>query len=601
MIINFRQGIITYPISGTMQQFLAPTGQHVSLRADIGRVEVAFAHGADNYLLTETEEVVNAWGPLPAATDCWLYWDIDKHTAARTFGFTTVEPLYGAVEPAMPVVDQHWFDTTVGTMYVYTSGAFREVIRVFATKVNANVFTPMGYGFPLKPYAGTQVGMSLGNASVGRILVDELGNPLRRSTGHFFTTEHNFFVDGSPVNILRLESAVLTGTAQFENLHAYQVVVFSEFGEISHATYNDIQNGAVAILLEDVSRYNVGTVCLQGHITNPVWNWTVVGAPLWIDDTGNLVEYDLHETNPSTYTIGRSPVARVITQHSIMFDQGLGGKGERGAPGPSAQPATTTTSGSVRLSVPPANFEIPISVGDNDPRLTDARTPTAHSHVATAILPSPYMTLTGANLQLMLQQLEDNKLAVAGGTMSGSLILSSDPTIPLAAATKQYVDGVGTAAIASATAASTAAATSAASSATTAAGYAIIATGTAVGGALAQAPSNAMLGSAAYVDHEALLPRVFPTTKTTAYTVTLADNGKVIVASGTTTITLPPAGAAYNPSNAFSVTIKAVAGSTITVSRQGTDTIETVAGNKSMTANTALTFFPISTTQWETM
>lgn len=440
MIINFIQGIIKYPSSGSMQQFLSSSGPYVSLRADIGRVDVAFAHGDDNYLLTENTAVPNAWGPLPADTNCWLYWDIDKRTAARTFGFTTVQPVYGVEPPAVPVPDQHWFDTDTGTMHVYTGGAFREVIRVFAAKFVNSVFTPMGYGFPQTPYAGTQVGLSLSNTRVGRIIVDDVGNPVRRPNGHFFTTEHQFFVDGSPVTALRLESTILTGTAQFENLHAYQVVTFSEFGEISHAKYNDIQNSAVAILLEDVNRYDVGTVCVQGHITNPTWNWQTVGAPLWIDDTGTLIEYDPHVISPLLYPVGKSPVARVITQQSVIFDQGLGGKGDTGSGGADVGLATSSNTGVVKLSVEAVDVLSPIAVGDNDPRMTDARTPLSHTHAASAIIPTPYGTLTGANLQLMLQQVEDTKLSLGGGTLTGALTLASNPVSTMQAATKTYVD-----------------------------------------------------------------------------------------------------------------------------------------------------------------
>lgn len=440
MIINFIQGIIKYPSSGNMQQFLTSSGPYVSLRADVGRVDIAFAHGDDNYLLTETTQVANAWGPLPADTSCWLYWDIDKRTAARTFGFTTVQPTYGSEPPTAPSPNQHWFDTESGIMHVYTGGAFREAIRVFAAKVVNSVFTPMGYGFPQTPYAGTQVGLSIGNISVGRIIVDDVGSPVRRPNGHFFTTEHQFFVDGSPVNALRLESAILTGTAQYENLHAYQVVTFSEFGEIGHAKYNDIQNSAIAILLEDVNRYDVGTVCVQGHITNPNWNWQTVGAPLWIDDTGSLIEYDPHVTAPLLYPAGKSPVARVITPHSVIFDQGLGGKGDTGSGGADVGLATSENTGVVKLSVEAVDVLTPIVVGDNDPRMTDARTPTTHTHPASAIVPAPYGALTGATLQLMLQQVEDNKLSLSGGTLTGSLTLAASPTANMQATTKVYVD-----------------------------------------------------------------------------------------------------------------------------------------------------------------
>lgn len=440
MRIPFRQGIVTYPVSGNQQNFLISSGIYVSLYATNGRTEIAFAHGSEDYLLTETDTVQDAWGPLPSSTDCWLYWDIDKRTAVRTFGFTLVEPVYGEDEPPA-LADQHWFDTVNQVMKVYTNGAYREVIRVFAAKFNSSVFQPVHYGTQLRPYAGSQVGL-LTSVWAGRILIDDLGNPVRRSNGHFFTTEHDFFVDGSPVNILRLESTTLSGTAQYENLHAYQVVTFSDFGIIGHAKYSDIQASAVGLLLEDVNRYDTGVVCLQGHVTNSEWNWTTVGAPLWCDDSGNLIEYDPHVMSPLLYPIGKSPVARVITQNSIMFDQGLGGKGEPGDASASIPLATPDNFGLVKLSVPATNAEAPVAVGENDPRMTDARTPLTHTQAASTVIPTTYGSLTGSNLQLVLQQVEDNKLAKTGGTMTGALTLSGAPTSALHAATKAYVDSI---------------------------------------------------------------------------------------------------------------------------------------------------------------
>jgi hypothetical protein len=115
------------------------------------------------------------------------------------------------------------------------------------------------------------------------------------------------------------------------------------------------------------------------------------------------------------------------------------------------------------------------------------------------------------------------------------------------------------------------------------------------------AVTNDKLGSAAFLDVGQVPLNIWPVTKSSAYAVTADDSGKTLIVSGTTTITLPAASAAFSGSRPFCVRVKAVTGATVTVARQGSDTIETVSGNKSMTANTALTFFPISATAWETI
>lgn len=185
MRINFRQGIVSYPISGGAQAFLQKQGLYVSLRASTSHVDVAFAHRTADYLLTEDTDVNNAWGPIPSSIDCWLYWDLDLRTGARTFGFTTVKPVYSPSQiPGVP--DQHWFDTTNAIQYVFTSGRYREVIRVFAAKVNTSTFAGLGAGFPSKPYAGSQVDLNTANVAVGHIITDSVGVPIRQSNGTFF-------------------------------------------------------------------------------------------------------------------------------------------------------------------------------------------------------------------------------------------------------------------------------------------------------------------------------------------------------------------------------------------------------------------------------
>lgn len=440
MNLDFQQAIITYPTVGILQAFLSKVGDYVSLQTANGRVDLTFSHGTENYLLTEASDVPTAWGPLPSSTNCWLYWDINLRTAIRTFGFTTLQPIYSSIPPSSPSDDQHWFNTSNKKMYVYTSGNFRECIRVFAAKVFSTTFTPLGSGFPAHPYAGTQAGLTFPDVATGRILVDDSGKPVKRADGRFFTTESDIFVNGSPVNVIRLESSVVTGTA-LENMAKYHVVSYTQFGQISLAEYDDTGTTTIAMVMEDLTTGETGTTCIQGHITNPSWNWTVVGRPLWISTSGELTETDPHVSDPLTYQTGRVPVARVVTQTSIFFDQGLGAKGDTVVGSSTAvDTATTSVLGISKLSVDPADDANPIVVGDNDPRNTDDRTPLPHTQAATTILTAVHGSLTAANAQLQLEQIEDNKLPKSGGTMTGSLILAADPVANLEAATKQYVD-----------------------------------------------------------------------------------------------------------------------------------------------------------------
>jgi hypothetical protein len=332
MRINFQQGIVKYPHSGVIQQFLSKASNTVNLNTFNGHVDVTFAHGASNYLLTETTTVPAAWNGIPPNTDIWLYWDINKRTGIRTFGYTAVLPTEGPSAPGSPVQDQHWFDTTTKKMYVYNSGAFREVIRVFAAKVNNATFTPMGSSPSPTQYAGSQVGLTNISTLTGRILFDGTGLPVRKPSGELFTTEDDFFVSGSPVNAIRLESNVMLATA-VETIAKYHVVKFTGVGQVALAGYDDAGDEALAITVDDVVLDGTCTCILQGVITNPGWDWATVGAELWVLEDGMLVDVDPHISAPLTYTTSRVGVGRVLSPTSIIFSQAVGGRGEQGAPG----------------------------------------------------------------------------------------------------------------------------------------------------------------------------------------------------------------------------------------------------------------------------
>ena len=406
MKIDFQQGIITYPISNGQQVFLAKIGDYVSLQTANGRTDITFAHGTENYLLTEASDVNNAWGPLLPNTDYWLYWNLDLLTAVRTFGFTTVAPVYGPTQPTA-VNGLHWFDTVNHKMFLYQTGGWREVVRLFAAKVNNAIFTGLGEGITGQPFAGSQVRLVNFGLTAGRIIVDETGTPIRRTNNLFFTSEDEFFINGSPVNTIRLEANIVNATAK-ENIARYQVVKYTSFGHIHLATYNDIQTTMLAMSMEDILLEHTGTLCVQGVITNPEWNWQTVGASLWVNGYGLLSETNPFVVDPITHPEGKVPVARVLTQTSIFFDQGLGGKGDKGDNAVATPFASATVFGITKLSVDPAVTTNPIAVGINDPILTPYTHPATHP--ATMITTDTYGILTGLNAQTQLHQLADRTL-----------------------------------------------------------------------------------------------------------------------------------------------------------------------------------------------
>ena len=442
MRIDFRQGIIRYPDSSGIQQFLSSNSNFVDLIATSGSVDVTFAHRESNYLLSESSNVELAWGPFPDNNDYWLYWDINLITGERTFGFTELEPLYGTVKPTLPAEDQHWFDTIHQVMMVYKSGAFREVVRVFAAKyASASIFQPLGNGVVNFPFAGSQVALNVSNLS-GYILFDSDSKPLIRKNKQFVTSENQFFISGTKTLATRLESNVIF-VQSTQSIAKFHVVKIIEENKIAVAGYDDIETSVLGMITEDVDVDSVTPILLQGKVVNIDWNFTDIGAKLWVKENGELSLVDPHVESPNTYPEPRVPIARVISTDSIIFEQGLGGTGKQGPPGTVIIPsASITEKGGVFLSISPTVETSPIAVGTNDPRMTDQRSPLPHIHIAADITNTSHGDILANTVQNAIEQLEDNKLSKTGGVVNGDIQLNSPMAAANSVVNKSFVESI---------------------------------------------------------------------------------------------------------------------------------------------------------------
>lgn len=349
------------------------------------------------------------------------------------------------------VEGRHWYDTSNDIHFVRTAGGFwSEVLRIFIAQLFNGVFVSQSIDAPL--FTGTQVGNTY-SVLAGRVIYDESMDPAIRDDRTFLTTEDQFFTNQSRTDGLRLESNVSKAQATTETLAAFTVVAYTGDGEISTADYTDTGLTVLGLLTEDLIVGEIGSVVLQGVVTNPDWNWLPsadVGAEMWAEN-GLLVTIDPHFNNPVTYPQGNVPVARVLSNDTIIFEQGLGGKGDKGPTGSIANlpPATVDDLGGVRVSKAPvagagslSTPEEPVVVEDRDPRLTDSRNPLPHTHQAIDITYLPGFTNTSNNLQDVCDELSVEKLDKAGGIMTGVLTLVANPTGVLEATTKQYVDNL---------------------------------------------------------------------------------------------------------------------------------------------------------------
>lgn len=454
MRVNFRQGIV-----GHQSGFLSinPSG-NVDILTVNRPVILTIAHVNTNYTYSENNDITNAWfGPFLPSENYWLYWDFNLLTFERTFGVTTLEPIAQSVEPNLGTdvfgepyrqPGRHWYDTANNRHFVWQGSFWSEVIRIFAAQItNGNVFIPQS--ITSGSFVGTQIG-NTNSVRSGRVLFDEASDPIRRDNGTFFTTEDQFFSSASRVDALRLESNVARAQFPYESaVAAFTPIAWKDEGKAQTAQYDDIGTTVVGMLTEDVLINEVGAVIIQGVVTNIDWDWLSgpnavdVGDPLWIEN-GSLVPYDPHVLDAVTYPKGRVPVARVLDRDTVVFEQGLGGKGDRGPTGSieDIPPATISELGGGILSVAPTNPDFPILVENNDPRLSDARTPLPHTHEADEVNFTPGAGIISNNVEGALLELGTEKLNKSGGTMTGFLTLHSNPTSSFHATTKQYVDGL---------------------------------------------------------------------------------------------------------------------------------------------------------------
>ena len=437
MRINFRQGVVSHQMGG----FLSFNGLgNVDILADTRPVTITLAEKTTNYLFSEDVGLTNAWiGPFTGGVDYWLYWEFNTISFARTFGYTNVQPTAQPTAPIAPVTDQVWYNTLTNEQFRWSGSGWIKVLYVFAAKLNSGTFASLSINAPT--FTGTQIGSTV-SVLAGRPLYSSAGKTIRNDDGTFFTTEDQFFVD-TDSSAIRIESNVLRAKCVEPALAEFSIVAYSGPGEIRTAQYEDSQSTICAVLLESLTTNGVGAIVAQGVVTNPAWNFTAdVGTPLFVDN-GELVSVDPHISNVILNPIPKTPVARVLSTDSIVFEQGLGGVGPRGPRGQvdGIPLATQNDLGAVTLSVSPSNPVAPIAVGDNDPRLVGGPFASlTHGHPATAITFAPSGGLTSFNVQSAILEVNDFAASTAGDTFTGPVILSGAPTSDLHAATKKYVD-----------------------------------------------------------------------------------------------------------------------------------------------------------------
>ena len=414
--LSFTQGIVRHQTdTNNNPSFLQMENDFVNLVISQDFTILAFIHGTKSYLYTESVTETQAWGPFTPGSDYWLYWDINKVTGLRTFGYTKYEPVLSSAAPTNPQAGQMWFDTDNNLMYSYNGASWIEVIRVFACKLdNGTQFVSMSQDAPL--FTGTQAGLT-GEFNVGSLVYGTAGNPIFDENGKFFTTE-DVFTAGVPTGASLKVNNILIRAQALQPIASYHVVRYTEYNQILPAEPFTYINKIYGILEEDVVRDEIANVITEGLIFNEEWDWDRDGGNIndavYIDSAGQIV---LTPQIP-----GQIPVGAISGRQTILFSPGLYG--------------TDST------SVITSHGALSGLLNDDHPQyLTTERgdiryyEKTLANNTFAAIIHQH----TKADItDFAHTHPEDVK--VSGDTMSGFLTLNADPTTALHAATKQYVD-----------------------------------------------------------------------------------------------------------------------------------------------------------------
>lgn len=285
MKITFRQGLARFQTdvlsTPTFLQKSAGSGTFVDLIVSPDPTIIVFAHKSANYIVEELKTVPNAWGPFTGSGTSYLFWDVNLLTGALTRGITLFPPIFAGTPPSVPVIDQHWFDTTETVMRVWNGAKWLDKIRVFAAYLTSNSI--------IHPYQlGSQCGIT-GDFEGGNIILDAYNKPLRQSDGSFVTSSTSLIISNNSAKKVKFETEALAGIAA-EPLPKFSLVQMRAGRRLILARYPDFMTRIAGIVLEDLYQNEVGYITADGLVRNEGWNFppSSVNRPVFCGPNGEV-------------------------------------------------------------------------------------------------------------------------------------------------------------------------------------------------------------------------------------------------------------------------------------------------------------------------
>jgi len=288
MKVSFRQGLVRYQTDiASTPTFLIQSngGQNIDLIVSPDPTIITFAHKESDYLIEETQNVPSAWIGFTSGNDYWLYVDIDMMTGLRSFGHTTIEPVFGPTSPPQ-LVNQMWFDTSSTQMKLWNGYRWTTVIRVVVSKYdNGSVIQPKTIG--------SQVGL-YGISYSGFVIFDSHERPVRRYNrrdAEFVTTESDLLTHASNnVVNFRFETQFVPAKA-LESIPKFSLIYVID-DEMGLANTVDPNKVATGMVMEDMYSGETGIYQSGGYITNEDWNFPIGTSPmkLFYDAFGQVSE-----------------------------------------------------------------------------------------------------------------------------------------------------------------------------------------------------------------------------------------------------------------------------------------------------------------------